>query len=91
MSTFWTWGVRNPALAASLLGFAAGVSGVTGWSLGLVAGVVGIVVADSAHHLAQRSGARKRRAKMALEAERAARVLREGYPDYEGKRNRTAA
>ncbi len=91
MTAFWTWGVRNPAIAAAVLALASGFAGVAGWSLALVTTTVTLVVADSAHHLASRARMRKRRRTMALEAQRAAQALREEYRSQHRPGARNAA
>lgn len=91
MATFWAWGVRNPALAAGLLGLGAGVAGVAEWALALMATAVGLVVADSAHHLAVGARRRRNRRALVLEADRAARALREQYHAKHRPRARDAA
>ncbi|MCK6563567.1 MAG: hypothetical protein L6Q80_02320 [Dehalococcoidia bacterium] len=91
MVAFWSWGVRNPALAMALLGLVSGVAGVVAWSISLMALALGLVVADSAHHLAGRARRRKNRRSLAFEADRAARALREQYRAKHGPGARDAA
>jgi hypothetical protein len=90
MALFWTWCVRNPALALAAVGLLAGLFGVTGWPVALMAMATGAVVADSAQHLARSARRRSRRAKEASEAERAVREIRERYRERHGTHRNAA-
>ncbi len=74
----------------AVAGLLASLGGVAEWSLGLMAAMVGAIVADSAQHLARRSRLRARRAAMARETDRAAREIRERYRERHGTRRDAA-
>lgn len=58
MAKFWVWGVRNPCVLIAGLTTMAWLTGVTDWSLSMLAVTVMGFAANIANHLARRAHAR---------------------------------
>lgn len=85
MAAVWVWGVRNPALLALALCFAAGYEGVLDWSAALAATLPCAFIAQGAGWLAGRARRRADR-RRALAGSRQGKVVPFGASRGEERR-----